>query len=257
MMRLISLLFAALLAIAPAFAQSLQMRAVIFDRRPAAAASITFAITFGSSQEDATGQSTYTIANVGIGPADANRYAVVAVCIRAGAPVSTPTVTIGGSATTKVIDSLNSGTYSGLFRTNALFTSGTTATVVVSSFGTTAARAAVQGYSVVTATSAAPTGAAISTLAMVTTTASGAVTVPANGSSIVAACSSVDLTPITVTAPAANVTTDKSAVIGASSTTTFSAHDAITRTGSTTYTLSSASSFAASVSAGVVAAWAP
>jgi hypothetical protein len=222
-----------------------------------AATAVTFAITFGSSQEDATGQSTYTIPSVGVGAADTNRYAVVAVCIRAAAPITTPTVTIGGAATTKVIDSPNSGTYSGLFQTNATFTSGTTATVVVSSFGTTGARAAVQGYSVVTSTGTVPSGGAISTLAMVTTTASGAVTVPANGGSIAAACSSANLVPITVTAPAADVTEDKDAVIGASLTTTYAAHDAITRTGSTTYTLSSSSSFAAATSAGVVAAWAP
>lgn len=219
---------------------------------------VTFAITFGSSQEDATSQASYSIANVGFGSADTNRYAVASICIRSGSAVSTPTVTIGGAATTMVIEQNVSNSYSALFKTNSVFPSGTTATVAISSFGSAAARAAVQGYSVVTSTGAAPSGGAISTFTAGTTTTSGTVTVPANGGSIIANCSSANMTTVTATAPASGITVDKQAVIGASTTTTVSAHDTVTRTGSTTYTLtSSGGTWNLSNSAGVVGAWAP
>lgn len=222
-----------------------------------AASAVTFAITFGSSQEDATGQSSYSIANVGFGAADPNRYGVAVVCIRAGGTPTTPTVTINGAATTKIIDQQTSGSYAGIFQTNAPFTSGTTATVALTSFGVTAARAAVQGYSVVTSTGTLPSGGAIATFTPSGTNTSASITVPSNGASILAACTGAVVSPVSVTAPAANVTIDKNAVIGASSTTTFSAHDTVTRSGATTYTLASSATWNLNSPATVGAAWAP
>lgn len=220
---------------------------------------VTFAITFGSSQEDATSQTSYSIPSVGIGSADPNRYVVVAICIRSGAAITTPTVTIGGAAATKVIDQSVgvAGSYSGLFETNSIFSAGTTATIAISGFGAAAARAAVQGYSVVTATGATPSGGAISAMTAITTTESATIAVPTNGEAIGTACSSANLVPISVTTPVSGISVDKDAVIGASTTTTFSMHDTVTRSGSTLYTFSSGSSFAASTSAAVIAAWAP
>ena len=179
-------------------------------------------ITFGSSQENNTAQTSYSIASVGIGAADPSRYVVVAIAIRSSSAITTPTVTVGGVAATLVkemIAGAGPATYSALFQVPTIVAAGTTATVVVSGFGAAAARCAVQGYPIVTSISAIPSGAAVATLPNFSTTSmSGSITVPTNGRSIVAFASGNNNTPSVMSAPASGITVDKDAVIGASTT---------------------------------------
>lgn len=219
----------------------------------------TFNITFGSSVGDNTSQTSYSLASVGIGSADPNRYVVVAVCIRSSNAISTPTVTVGGSSATKIVEMISGAgpaTYSALFQVPSIVSSGTSATVAISGFGSAAARAAAQGYSVVTNTSALPSGSAVTAMSVGGLhQMTGSVTVPSNGRSIVAMCNALNGSPSTFAAPVSNITVDQTGAIGGASTTeTFSGHDTANRTGATTYTTQS---ITINTQAAVTAAWAP
>lgn len=215
--------------------------------------SATFNITYGSHVEDNTAQTTYTLASVGVGSADSNRYAAAVICIRSSNAITRPTVTIGGAATTYVIEQINGPgptTYSGIFQTTTAFPSGTTATVVVSGFGSAAARAAVDGYSVVKNSATVPSGSdvAIGTLSGITVTST--VTASPNGRAVTGLCAP-SVTTASITSPASGILQDHSAAIGGGTTIVGAAHDTTGRTGSTTYTWTTAGN--TSSAAGTVA----
>ena len=222
-----------------------------------------FGITYGGEAENNTAQTSYTFSNVPIAPLGASGHLVVAVFQRSAGSLGNSTVTIdtgdgnGAVAATAVeqqVTGSGPANYTGLFsRVIAGGSNATTANIVVAPSPSTAARCAVTTYSVVTAQSAVPSGAAIAVATLSGNDASASVTVPANGAAIAANTGIAGAT--TITAPASGITLDHSAVIGASTTVAASGHDTVTRTGATTYDFNSASSSAAS--SGVFAAWGP
>ncbi len=104
------------------------------------------------SDSDGTTQSTYTFSGVSIGAADANRYVVVGLALRAAGNRTISSVTIGGVTATSAVDL--DGDAGGNTTRAALFIAavptGTTADVVMTLSGS-AARAAVVAWRLVNA----------------------------------------------------------------------------------------------------------
>lgn len=221
-------------------------------------------ISYNAEAENNTSQTSYTFSGVSIGSPTVNRNIALAVCVRTANAFGTPTVTLdpgdgGGARTaTKVIDQFTGAgapiTYSGIYQVPGLVAVGSTATITISGFGSAAARAAVQTYSVVTTQQAAPSVTSAGTLAG--STVSETITVPTGGEAISSFCGAGGIASGSFTSPASNFTQDFSALIGGSSTTlTASGHDNSAQPGSRTYTFTANASTASS--AGAAVAWGP
>ena len=87
------------------------------------------AIAYAASSSDETGSTTVTFTSLGIGTASSDRYVLVVVATRLTGSISS--VTVGGAATTSVVAASNGVQKLEMYITSAVFTSGTTANVVV------------------------------------------------------------------------------------------------------------------------------
>lgn len=215
----------------------------VFQNRTAidGGSGVSFAIQFptytAANNENTTSQTTYTFTSVAI-ITGANHCIPIAIGIRTGSTVSRPTVTIdpgGGAQTASFVAERGAGsdTYSAIFQVTSPITSGSTATIVVSGFGSAAVRAGVATYSVTSSSCAAPTGAALANSGAANP--SGTVTVPSGGGVIMTELQATTVSS-SITAPASGPVQDHSAILGAS-TTLFMTGSDVTHSGSTTYTI--------------------
>jgi hypothetical protein len=135
--------------------------ALLLATGSAAAAAAAYASTAG----DATNATSYTFAGQGIGTASGDRYVVVCYALQqsgGGAPVD-PTITVGGAACTSLVTVTDATAERyGIHITSAVFTSGTTADIIVNE-GSTQHSCEIYVFAVTGLNSITPTDTASST----------------------------------------------------------------------------------------------
>jgi hypothetical protein len=180
MRRLIFILFALLWAI-PSHAQWNGCRAGLCAPEVASAPPAVFSLTPTANATDLTAQTTYTFSSQSFGTADATRVIAVIILSRnSGGTQTVSNVSIGGVSASKAVGQLGSSNAMVGEIWYAAVPTGTSGTVSITFAGANQ-RCAIQLYSIIAPSSAAPTVTA-SSLANPAT--SGSITIPVGGAAI-------------------------------------------------------------------------